>query len=71
MPRVIWKGAISFGLLRVPVALYPESSEIGIDFDWLDRRTMDPVGYQRVNKRTGEEVESAHIVRGAKLAGGD
>ena len=31
MPRMIWKGAISFGLVHVPVALYPGSQEIGID----------------------------------------
>ena len=56
MPRPIWKGAISFGLVHVPVALYPASSESGIDFDWLDKRSMDPVGYKRINKRTGEEL---------------
>ncbi len=56
MPRIIWKGAISFGLVHVPVALYPASQEVGIDFDWLDGRSMDPVGYKRVNKRTGKEV---------------
>ena len=38
MPRVIWKGAISFGLVHVPVALYPASQAVGIDFDWLDKR---------------------------------
>ena len=37
--RVIWKGAISFGLVHVPVALYPASSESGVDFDWLDKRS--------------------------------
>lgn len=67
MPRAIWKGAISFGLVHVPVVLYPASSETGIDFDWLDRRSMDPVGYKRVNKRTGREVASEHIVRGVKV----
>jgi DNA end-binding protein Ku len=71
MARVIWKGAISFGLVHVPVALYPASSESGIDFDWLDQRTMDPVGYKRINKRTGKEVASEHIVRGVKVEGGD
>ncbi len=71
MPRVIWKGAISFGLVHVPVALYPASGESGIDFDWLDRRSMDPVGYKRVNKRTGKEVDKEHIVRGVKVPGGD
>ena len=71
MPRVIWKGAISFGLVHVPVALYPASQEIGIDFDWLDKRSMDPVGYKRINKRTGKEIDKENIVKGVKQDGGD
>lgn len=66
MPRVIWKGAITFGLVHVPVALYPAAQDVGIDFDWLDKRSMDPVGYKRVNKRTGKDIEAADIVRGIK-----
>lgn len=66
MPRVIWKGAISFGLVHIPVALYPAAQESGIDFDWLDKRSMDPVGYKRINKRTGKAIESEHIVKGIK-----
>ena len=71
MPRVIWKGAISFGLVHVPVALYPASQQVGIDFDWLDKRTMDPVGYKRVNKRTGKDIAGDDIVKGIKQADGD
>ena len=71
MPRVIWKGAITFGLVHVPVALYPASQPVGIDFDWLDKRSMDPVGYKRVNKRTGKEIEADHIVKGIKQEDGD
>ena len=71
MPRVIWKGAITFGLVHVPVALYPASTDSGVDFDWLDKRTMDPVGYQRVNKRTGKEITRENIVKGVKVDGGD
>ena len=71
MPHAIWKGAISFGLVHVPVALYPASEEGGIDFDWLDKRTMDPVGYKRINKRTGKEMKSEDIVKGIKQASGD
>lgn len=67
MPRAIWKGAISFGLVHVPIALHPGSSEIGIDFDWVDKRSMDPVGYKRINKRTGKEVTKENIVRGVKV----
>ena len=71
MPRVIWKGAITFGLVHVPVALYPASQEVGIDFDWLDKRSMDPVGYKRVNKRTGKEIQGDDIVKGIKQDDGD
>ena len=71
MPRAIWKGAISFGLVHVPVALYPASQETGIDFDWLDKRSMDPVGYLRVNKRTGKEIHKDDIVKGIKQDDGD
>jgi DNA end-binding protein Ku len=71
VPRPIWKGAISFGLVNVPVAVYPASQEAGIDFDWLDKRSMDPVGYKRINKRTGKEIEGDDIVKGIKQKGGD
>ena len=71
MPRAIWKGAITFGLVHVPVALYPASREDDIDFDWLDKRTMDPVGYKRVNKRTGKEIDKEDIVKGVKQDDGD
>lgn len=71
MPRVIWKGAITFGLVHVPVALYPASQDVGIDFDWLDKRSMDPVGYKRVNKRTGKDIQSDDIVKGIKQDDGD
>ncbi|SDZ50299.1 Ku protein [Pseudomonas sp. NFIX28] len=64
MARAIWKGAISFGLVHIPVALVSATSSQGVDFDWLDQRTMDPVGYKRVNKVTGKEVTKEHIVKG-------
>jgi DNA end-binding protein Ku len=71
MPHAIWKGAISFGLVNVPVSLYSGSQETGIDFDWLDKRTMDPVGDKRVNKRTGKETPTDDIVKGIKQKDGD
>ncbi|MBA4264060.1 MAG: Ku protein [Comamonadaceae bacterium] len=70
-PRAIWKGAISFGLVHVPVALYPASQDVGIDFDWLDKRSMDPVGYQRINKRTGKPIKGSDIVKGVAQDDGD
>ena len=71
MPHAIWKGAITFGLVHVPVALYPATQEEGIDFDWLDKRSMDPVGYQRINKRTGKVIERENVVKGIKQDDGD
>jgi len=64
MPRAIWKGAISFGLVHIPVSLVSATSAQGVDFDWLDKRSMDPVGYKRINKTTGKEVTKEHIVKG-------
>jgi DNA end-binding protein Ku len=67
--RSIWKGAISFGLVHVPVSLHAATDEQEVDFDWLDKRTMDPVGYKRINKRTGKEIDKEHIVKGVRLEG--
>ncbi|HLL19272.1 MAG TPA: Ku protein, partial [Rubrivivax sp.] len=46
------------------------STTSGIDFDWLDKRSLDPVGYKRVNKRTGKEIDKENIVKGVKVEGG-
>jgi len=70
-PRALWKGAISFGLVHVPVGLFSATQEHEIDFDWIDQRTLDPVGYKRINKRTGKEIAKEHIVKGVKLKGDD
>lgn len=70
MPRAIWKGAISFGLVHIPVALVSATASTGVDFDWLDKRTMDPVGYKRINKATGEEMDKDNIVKGVQYEKG-
>jgi DNA end-binding protein Ku len=64
MPRAIWKGSISFGLVYIPVRLFPAVRDNSLDFDWLDKHSMAPVGYRRVNKQTGKEVDRKFIVRG-------
>lgn len=65
MPRVIWKGSISFGLVNVPIGLYSAvSSSDRLSFTQLDSRDRSPVGYRRVNKETGEEVDWDDIVKG-------
>lgn len=70
MPRTIWKGAVSFGLVHIPVALVPATTRSGIDFDWLDKRSMDRVGYKRINKTTGEDIDSENIVKGVEYEKG-
>ncbi|MCA8022552.1 non-homologous end joining protein Ku [Burkholderia metallica] len=64
MARMIWKGAISFGLVHVPVQLFPATRTVKPSFRLLDKRSMDPVGYRQINKRTGKEVTREDIVRG-------
>jgi DNA end-binding protein Ku len=64
MSRPIWKGAISFGLVHIPVELHSASSSAGIDLDLLDKRDFAPVGYKRYNKVTGKEVKQQDIVKG-------
>lgn len=68
--RTMWKGAISFGLVHIPVGLYSATATTGIDFDWLDKRSMQPVGYKRVNKVTGKEIATADIVKGVEYEEG-
>lgn len=68
--RVLWKGAISFGLVYIPIALHSATDEQGLDFDWLDKRSMDPVGYKRINKTTGKEIDKDNIVKGIEYEDG-
>ncbi|MCH4874400.1 MULTISPECIES: non-homologous end joining protein Ku [Pseudomonas] len=70
MMRTLWKGAISFGLVHIPVGLVSATSQQGVDFDWLDKRSMDPVGYKRINKATGKEVTKENIVKGVAFEKG-
>lgn len=69
--RVLWKGAISFGLVHIPIALHSAVQSQAVDFDWLDRRSMEPVGYKRINKVTGEEIDKTDIVKGIEYEHGE
>ncbi len=62
--RPVWKGDIAFGLVNIPITLYPGSSACELDFDLIDKRDMAPVGYRRINKRTGKEITEDNIVKG-------
>ena len=64
MPRELWKGAIQFGLVHIPVSLYPGEQREELSFTMLDRRDLAPVGYKRYNKNTGDEVPYDQIVKG-------
>src|SRR6267154_6387493 len=65
MARGLWKGAISFGLVNVPVELHSaQKRSAELDLTMLDKRDMAPVGYQRVNKASGKEVPWEDVVKG-------
>jgi DNA end-binding protein Ku len=64
MPRSLWRGAISFGLIYVPVNLFSASKDHTLPMHLLDSRDFAPVGYHRINKMTGKEVDWPHIVKG-------
>src|SRR5215212_203983 len=62
--RTLWKGAISFGLVHIPVTLHSATMENRMKFNLLDKRTMNPVGNKQVNKATGEAMQKEEIVKG-------
>ncbi|MGK5039817.1 Ku protein [Janthinobacterium sp. GB1R12] len=64
MARALWKGAISFGLVHIPVELISASLDHELDLSMLDRRDFAPIGYKRYNKQTGKEVEWDNIIKG-------
>jgi DNA end-binding protein Ku len=70
MARALWKGAIVFGLVNIPVDLYPGARSHTLDLDWIDKRDMAPVGYQRINKTTGKPVSNDQIVKGYQYSKG-
>jgi DNA end-binding protein Ku len=70
MPRELWKGAIQFGLVHIPVSLYPAEQSEELSFTMLDRRDLQPVGYKRYNKSTGDEVPYEQIVKGYEYEDG-
>src|SRR5215217_1925198 len=71
MARSMWKGAISFGLVHIPVELYPAVSDKGLDLHMLDRRDFSPIGFKRYNKTTGKEVTWDDIIKGYEYSDGE
>ncbi len=69
--RSIWSGAISFGLIYIPVRLYNASETTGLDFDLLRKGDLCPIRYAKVCRHTGEEVAYEDIVKGYQYKKGD
>ena len=64
MARALWKGAISFGLVHIPVELHKAVESHDLDLTMLDKRDFSPIGFKRYNKGTGKEVTWDNIVKG-------
>ena len=64
MARALWKGAITFGLVHIPVELYPAEERKEFKFSMLDKRDFSPVGYKRYSKKSGKEVDWANVIKG-------
>lgn len=70
-PRPTWKGSISFGLVTIPVNLYPAEKANDLHFNMLDKSDKSRVKYLRINESTGKEVPWENIVKGYKLDSGE
>ena len=64
MARSLWTGAISFGLVNIPVKILSAVQESTLDLDMLDSKDLAPIKYKRVNEKSGKEVKWENIVKG-------
>jgi DNA end-binding protein Ku len=71
MARSLWKGAISFGLVHIPVELYSAVKQNELDLTMLDKRDFSPVGFKRYNKGNGKEVSWDNIIKGYEYTPGE
>lgn len=67
----MWSGAISFGLVSIPVEMYSATADHTVHFNQFQRGTSDRIRYKRVNERTGDEVEYGDIVKGSEVGNGE
>jgi DNA end-binding protein Ku len=63
--RALWKGAISFGLVTIPVSLFPATRREELKFRLLRRSDLSPVNYKRVAEADGKEAPWEQIVKGS------
>ena len=70
MARPIWSGTISFGLVSVPVRMFSATESKELRFHFLDKRDLQPIGYEKVRRDTGKPVDPDDIVRGFEVEKG-
>ena len=70
MPRPVWSGTISFGLVAIPIKLFHAVSKKSVSFNQLDDRTMSRIKLRKVSAETGEDVPDEHIVKGYEISKG-
>ncbi len=71
MAKSIWKGAISFGLVHIPVEIVTAVTEQRLSLSMVDKRDFAPIGFRRYNKHSGEEVSWDNIVKAYEVADED
>jgi DNA end-binding protein Ku len=69
-PRSLWTGTISFGLVSVPVRMFSATESKELRFHFLDKQDLQPIGYDKVRRDTGEHVDNDDIVRGFEVEKG-
>src|SRR5256714_7694515 len=68
--RSIWRGAISFGLVSVPVRMFTATESKELRFHFLHKDDLQPIGYEKVRRDTGEAVPADEIIRGFEVEKG-
>ena len=68
--RPIWSGTISFGLVSIPVRMFTATNSKELRFHYVDRHDLEPIGYDKVRKDTGEHVDADDVVRAFELEKG-
>src|SRR2546421_10947964 len=71
MPRAIWSGTISFGLVSIPVRMFAAVSEQKLHFNLLHRKGESPIGYEKICKLEGKPVPDSEIVRAYEAEKGE
>src|SRR5512133_5676 len=70
MARSLWSGTISFGLVSVPVRMVGATESKELRFHFLDKHDLQPIGYDKVRRDTGEHVDNDDVVRGFEVEKG-